>query len=72
MKTGRLEAFSDGETFWRHPLRHDEAPVGIAPAAVFFAAMIPSRSTEKRFSFRAVCVRLYRQTVQQQERETKT
>ena len=33
--------------------------------------MIPSGSPEKRFSFRAVYVRLYRQTVQQQERERK-
>ena len=33
--------------------------------------MIPSGSPEKRFSFRAAYVRLYRQTVQQQERERK-
>ena len=33
--------------------------------------MIPDGSSEKRFSFRAVYVRLYRQTVQQQEREGK-
>ena len=33
--------------------------------------MIPSGSPEKRFSFRAAYVRLYRQTVQQQEGERK-
>jgi hypothetical protein len=33
--------------------------------------MIPSGSPKKRFSFRAAYVRCYRQTVQQQERETK-
>ena len=33
--------------------------------------MIPSGSPRKRFSFRAAYVRLYRQTVQQQERERK-
>jgi hypothetical protein len=34
--------------------------------------MIRNGLPEKRFSFRAVYVRLQRQTVQQQERETKT
>src|SRR4051812_35110534 len=40
-----------------------------ARATVFLASIIPSASPEKRFSFRAAYVRLYRQTVQQRERK---
>jgi hypothetical protein len=47
------------------------APVGIAPAAVFLASHDSKWTPEKCFSFRAAYVRLYRQTVQQQERERK-
>ncbi len=49
------------------------ARVGIAPAAVSSLPMNSKWITgETGFSFRAAYVRLYRQTVQQQERETKT
>ena len=86
MKTSRLEAFSDGEAFGRVRGRHGRKGTVNAARKMRqllseyqpslrrqcpWLPMIRSGSPEKRFSIRAVYVRLYRQTVQQQERERK-